>query len=259
MTHSTPFEIFCACPPGLETYLADEMVEAGFRGVSATGGGATFEGTWVDVWRANLMLRGASKVLARIGTFRAFHLAQLDKRARKFPWGDILTEGHRVKVEVVTNRKSKIYHAGAATERLERAIAEEFGAPIAEGLEDAQIVIKARIDDNNVILSVDTSGDGLHKRGFKQAMGKAPMRETMAALILRACGYAGANLCWTRCAALAPFRLKRRRLRGVSWQGAVAALLSSGWRPSTPRRWRMCVRLGPSATPTSISTARIAT
>lgn len=191
MTHHSPIEIFCACPPGLEDYLAAEMAEAGFAAPRATGGGVETEGDWAEVWRANLVLRGASKVLARIGTFRAFHLAQLDKRARKFPWGDILTAGARVKVEVATNRKSKIYHAGAATERLERAIAEEFGAPIADGLEDAEIVIKARIDDNNVILSVDTSGDGLHKRGYKQAMGKAPMRETMAALILRACGYAG--------------------------------------------------------------------
>ena len=91
----------------------------------------------------------------------------------------------------MTNRKSKIYHAGAAVERLERAISEEFGAPIVKSVTEAEIVIKVRIDDNNLILSVDTSGEGLHKRGHKQAMGKAPLRETMAALALRACGYKG--------------------------------------------------------------------
>ena len=164
---------------------------AGFTAPRAIGGGVVFMGTWNDVWRANLTLRGASKVLARIGSFRAFHLAQLDKRARKFPWGDILRSGPSVKVEVVTNRKSKIYHAGAAVQRIERAISEEFGAQIAESVVDADIIIKARIDDNNVILSVDTSGVGLHKRGHKQAMGKAPLRETMAALLLGACGYTG--------------------------------------------------------------------
>ena len=99
--------------------------------------------------------------------------------------------GHAVKVEVVTNRKSKIYHAGAAIERIERAIKEEFGATIATSMEEADIIIKTRIDDNNVRLSVDTSGVGLHKRGYKQAMGKAPLRETMAALALRGCGYDG--------------------------------------------------------------------
>jgi len=136
-------------------------------------------------------LRGASKVLARIGEFRAFHLAQLDKRARKFLWANVLSPEYSVKVEVVTNRKSKIYHAGAAIERLERAIHEELGAPIAASSPDADIIIKTRIDDNMVKLSVDTSGVGLHKRGHKQAMGKAPLRETMAALLLRACEYKG--------------------------------------------------------------------
>ncbi|AVW90865.1 RNA methyltransferase [Celeribacter baekdonensis] len=190
------FEIFLTAPPGLEPMLMAEVQQAGFDAPVLSPGGVTIRGTWDDVWRANLCLRGVSKVLARIGEFRAFHLAQLDKRARKFPWGEILgqgvlTEGLSLKVEVTTNKKSKIYHAGAAVERFERAIAEEFGAKIAEGLEDADLVIKARFDDNNIQLSVDTSGEGLHKRGHKQAMGKAPMRETMAALCLRACGYDG--------------------------------------------------------------------
>ena len=191
MSDSLEFEIFLGTQPGLETLLLEEVIERGFKRAKAIGGGVVIWGDWHDVWRANLTLRGASKVLARIGEFRAFHLAQLDKRSRKFPWGDILTAGHKVKVEVVTNRKSKIYHAGAAIERIERAIHEEFGATIAESMEEAEIIIKTRIDDNNVILSVDTSGIGLHKRGYKQAMGKAPLRETMAALALRGCGYDG--------------------------------------------------------------------
>ena len=185
------FDIFLVATPGLEKPLADEAREKGFTVVETIIGGVTLRGGWPDVWRANLVLRGATRVLARIGEFRAMHLAQLDKRSRKFPWGETLTAGHSVKVEVVTNRKSKIYHAGAAIERIDRAIHEEFGARIAQSMEDADILIKTRIDDNNVRLSVDTSGAGLHKRGYKQAMGKAPIRETMAALALRGCGYDG--------------------------------------------------------------------
>lgn len=191
MSQSVPFEIFLATQPGLEALLLNEVIERGFKRPKTTGGGVTIWGNWNDVWRANLTLRGASKILARIGEFRAFHLAQLDKRSRKFPWDKILVPGNVVKVEVVTNRKSKIYHASAAIERIERAINEEFGAKIASSMEEADIIIKARFDDNNVQLSVDTSGVGLHKRGYKQAMGKAPLRETMAALALRGCGYNG--------------------------------------------------------------------
>ena len=54
--------------------------------MAVTRGGVTCRGGWPEVWRANLEMRGAARVLVRIGEFRTFHLAQLDKRARKFPW-----------------------------------------------------------------------------------------------------------------------------------------------------------------------------
>jgi putative N6-adenine-specific DNA methylase len=85
-------------------------------------------------------------------------------------------------------RKSRIYHSGAAAERIATAIREELGAKIDD---EAGLVIKARIEKDLCTLSVDTSGDMLHKRGSKQAMAKAPMRETMAALFLRECGFDG--------------------------------------------------------------------
>ncbi|WP_172295876.1 class I SAM-dependent RNA methyltransferase [Pseudoruegeria sp. HB172150] len=181
------FEIFLAAPPGLEPVLAEEARAEGFALPRPVPGGVETRGGWSEVWRANLVLRGASRVLVRIGEFRAFHLAQLDKRARKFPWGDYLRPDVPVKVEVATNRKSKIYHAGAAAQRLERAIADTLGAPIGED----GVTLKARIEDNLVILSLDSSGEPLHRRGHKQAVSKAPMRETLAALFLRQCGYDG--------------------------------------------------------------------
>lgn len=186
------FEIFLMAAPGLEPFVAEEARAAGFADAVAVPGGVVTQGSWPDVWRANLVLRGPGRVLARIGAFRAFHLAQLDKRARKFPWGDVLRPDVAVRVEVATNRKSKIYHAGAAQQRIETALAEELGVPIATEAEaEGAVTVRARIDDNLVVLSVDTSGDGLHKRGHKEAVGRAPLRETMAAMFLRACAFDG--------------------------------------------------------------------
>ena len=180
------FEIFLVAPPGLEPVLAEEARAAGFAMPTVQPGGVATQGGWPEVWRANLCLRGATRVLVRLGAFRAFHLAQLDKRARKFPWADVLRPDVAVRVEVSTSKKSKIYHAGAAAQRIERAITETLGAPIAA---DAPVTLKVRIDDNLVTISVDSSGDSLHKRGHKQAMGKAPMRETLASVFLRQLGF----------------------------------------------------------------------
>lgn len=183
-----PFEIFLAAPPGLEPVLLDEAREKGFAGAAAVPGGVTVTGGWPEVWRANLELRGAGRVLVRVASFMAFHLAQLDKRARKLPWGDLLGRGQAVKVEA-TSHASKIYHAGAAAERIAAAIEAALGPP--DATEGGPVRVLARIEDNRVTLSLDSSGEPLHKRGHKPAVGKAPMRETLAALFLRGCGYRG--------------------------------------------------------------------
>ncbi|WP_374298438.1 class I SAM-dependent RNA methyltransferase [Paracoccus sp. (in: a-proteobacteria)] len=182
------FEIFLVATPGLEAPLAAETAALGWQPVVQPGG-VTITGGWPDVWRANLWLRGATRVLARVGSFRALHLAQLDKRARKFPWASVLRADVPVRVET-TCKASRIYHAGAATQRIERAIAEELGAPLAP---DAALVVKVRIEDDLVTVSLDTTGESLHKRGHKEAVAKAPMRETMAAMFLRAMGFDGSQ------------------------------------------------------------------
>jgi putative N6-adenine-specific DNA methylase len=189
MTDDAPFDIYLVAPPGLEQALCAEAREKGFADPVPSVGGVTVRGTWRDVWRANLELRGATKVLARVGAFRALHLAQLDKRARKFPWAEVLRPDQPLRVEA-SCKGSRIYHAGAVVQRIETAIREELGAPIAE---DAELRVMARVEDDLCTISIDTSGELLHRRGHKEAVSKAPMRETLAALFLRECGYAGAE------------------------------------------------------------------
>jgi putative N6-adenine-specific DNA methylase len=186
---SNDFEIFLVASPGFEKTLCDEARKLDFNAPTQVPGGVTLRGGWRDVWRANLELRGASRVLARIGEMRVMHLAQLDKRARKFPWADFLLPDVPIRVEA-TCKGSRIYHGGAAAQRIATAIHEELGAPITA---DAELCIKVRIDDDLCTISIDTSGESLHKRGHKEAIGKAPMRETLASLFLRECGFDGAE------------------------------------------------------------------
>jgi len=187
MTAETAFEIFLVTAPGLEAVLCAEALAKGFADAKPIKGGVIITGGWKDVWRANLELRGASRVLARIAEFRALHLAQLDKRSRKVAWAEILRKDTLFRVEAAC-KASRIYHAGAAAQRIENAIKDTLGAPVSD---EAEVVIKARIDDDLCTISIDTSGGSLHKRGHKEAVAKAPMRENLAALFLMQCGYKG--------------------------------------------------------------------
>ncbi len=189
MTTNANFEIFIATAPGLESALYDEVRTKGFKQPKTVAGGVVLKGGWPEVWRANLWIRGASRVLARIDSFRVLHLSQLDARSRRVPWGEVLRPDVPFRVEV-SCKKSRIYHSDAAAERIETAIREELGAPHSP---DAEVAVMVRIEHDLCTISVDTSGELLHKRGYKEAIHQAPMRENMASLFLRQCCYDGSE------------------------------------------------------------------
>ncbi|MBR0674282.1 THUMP domain-containing class I SAM-dependent RNA methyltransferase [Neoroseomonas soli] len=187
MTHDQDFEIFLATAPGLEPVLAEEVRLKGFKRPATVPGGVTTRGRWPEIWRANLWIRGATRILARIDAFHVTHLAHLDTRARRIPWADTLRPDTPFRVEA-TCTKSRIWHSGAAAERIATAIRETLGAPHDP---DAEVTVMARIDHDLCTISIDTSGEPLHKRGFKEEVNAAPLRETLAALFLRQCGFDG--------------------------------------------------------------------
>ncbi len=181
------FEIFLATAPGLKNALYNEVKSKGFKQTKQIKGGVTIKGGWPEVWRANLWVRGASRILVRIASFKATQLIQLQKRAKEITWSDILSPELPFRVNV-TCVKSRIYHSDAAAERIQNAIIETINAPHSP---DAEITIMARIEHDICTISIDTSGELLHKRGFKESVNKAPMRENMASLFLQQCGYKG--------------------------------------------------------------------
>ncbi|MDF1873179.1 class I SAM-dependent RNA methyltransferase [Vannielia sp.] len=179
------FEIFLVVAPGLEEEAAAEAREQGFAKAKVMPGGVAIRGGWPDVWRANLVLRIPGRVLARLARFQAMSFKALEAQLDEVEWATVIAPGQEVRAEAAT-KHSKLYHAGAVKQRLEQAL-ERQGAVISpEGLK-----VMLRIEQNRCVLSVDTSGEGLHRRGYKEAVNKAPMRETMASGFLRAAGYSG--------------------------------------------------------------------
>lgn len=187
MTKDGKLEIFLVTVPGLEDVLCAEVRSKGFNSAKAVAGGVTIKGGWPEVWRANLWVRGAGRVLAQLASFRALHLAELDNKARHVRWSEVLRADVPFRVEA-TCKKSRIFHSGAAAQRIETAIQAVLGATPSPA---AEVLVRAHFDHDLCTISVDTSGELLHRRGYKDSVGTAPMRETMASLFLRQCGYDG--------------------------------------------------------------------
>src|SRR5688572_22911160 len=130
-----PFPLFAACQPGLEPLLANELAALGVTPHKQRGGVA-FEGGAADVMRCALWLGTASHVLLRVAEFRCRALGELERKAAELPWRDWLRRNVPLDVHATT-RGSRVYHTGAAEERIANAVARALGrAPAAARAED---------------------------------------------------------------------------------------------------------------------------
>jgi putative N6-adenine-specific DNA methylase len=187
---------FAIAAPGLEPLLEAELRELGIKG-TAVPGGVEWTGSESSVALANLGSRIASRVVVRIGEFSARSFFELERHAKKVEWRSYLAPNAAVQFRV-TAKKSKLYHTGAITQRLQEAIARQLARDIVvagdpddeESGAAAQLFI-VRVERDQFTISADTSGELLHRRGYRQAVAKAPLRETLAAAMLRGAGWTG--------------------------------------------------------------------
>ena len=192
-------EYFAVSPPGLEAIVANELAFLGIAKNQTTSGGVSFLADDRLVARTNLWLRAASRVLLRVGRFHATHPAQLFQKTSRLPWAEVLQPDVPLRIRV-TCRKSRIYHSGAAEERIRKAIGTALGQKLSTPVLDADghsesafNTVVARIEKDECTLSVDSSGEHLHRRNYRLETAKAPLRENLAAAALLACGWCPAK------------------------------------------------------------------
>lgn len=193
MTTQPRVNLLAVAAPGLEGLLAAELQAMGVQPVKKIAGGVEFSGAMLFVWRANLWSRIASRIVVRVDQFHASTFHELERRARKVEWHRFTMPGKAARFRV-TCRKSRLYHSDAIAERLMRAANSSANAMAATDTDDddatdsSQLFI-VRVADDTVTISADTSGDLLHRRGYRQAVAKAPLRETLAAAMLLGSGW----------------------------------------------------------------------
>jgi len=183
--------------PGLEALALAEARALGLPAVEEEGGFG-WTGDLRSVIAANVGLRIASRVLVRLDSFEATSFADLERRARRVAWGTVIRAGEAVRFRV-TCKKSRLYHSDAVAQRLADALTRTVpGVRIIDHrgdeeteTEERTTLFVVRFFRDRCLISVDTSGALLHRRGYRMATAKAPLRETLAAALVAASGWDG--------------------------------------------------------------------
>lgn len=205
---STIYATWVSCAPGLEKFLAAELQSLGLKPKEIEPGGMAAAMTPAQLYAANLHLSVAGRIAVRLGRFHASEFWELEKRAERLAWHAWLPKGSTIGFRV-TSRKSKLYHNDAIAERLGTLVAsrvpevtwtgsssvEEESGPAEPSTLDPRPAVDqlflVRLVNDEVTISVDSSGDLLYRRGWRQETAKAPLRETFAAAMLTASGWDG--------------------------------------------------------------------
>ena len=201
MNPNPELDWYAIVAPGLEPFALAEAQALGL-GATLEAGGLAWTGDHRSGLLANTSLRIASRVVLRLASFEARSFAELERHARRITWGNVLRPGDAVRFRV-TCKKSKLYHSDAVAQRLADAVMRVVPGVRAEGgsvgedeIDDDEAdvaLIVVRVMRDVCTVSADSSGALLHRRGYRLATAKAPLRETIAAGLLAASEWDGTS------------------------------------------------------------------
>lgn len=180
-------EWIAPCHFGLESVLKRELQELGYEIVQVEDGRVTFAGGIEAAARANIFLRTAERILLKVGSFRAETFEELFERTREIPWEDYIPEDGKFWVAKAASVKSRLFSPSDIQSIMKKAMVERLKSRYRiEWFPESGAAYPVRVFlmKDIVTVGIDTTGTSLHKRGYRPAVGKAPIAENLAAALI---------------------------------------------------------------------------
>ena len=186
--------LFATCARGLEPILAGELRQLGAADVERGRGGVAFAGDMAVLYKANLWLRTAVRVLRPILNAHVESPDELYAAVQTIDWSEYMTPEHTLAVDCNV-RDSRITHSQYAARRVKDAICDQFVAKVGKrpsvDTERPMVGLNLHVYRDDAVLSLDSSWDSLHKRGYRPVLMKAPLNEALAAGLILSTGWTG--------------------------------------------------------------------
>ena len=182
------YELIAPCHFGLESVLKKEIYELGYEIISVEDGKVTFEGDAEAICRANINLRTAERVLLKVGQFNAVTFTELFDQTKELPWEEFIPADGKFWVTKANSVNSKLFSSSDIQSIVKKAIVERLKLKyrINWFKEDGESYpIRVTILKDVVTIALDTTGNSLHKRGYRRMVSKAPIEETLAAALIK--------------------------------------------------------------------------
>ena len=181
------FELIAPCHFGLEAVLKKEIQDLGYEITEVENGRVTFEGDAAALCRANIFLRTAERVLLKVGSFKAVTFDELFERTREIPWEKYLPQDAKCWVKKASSINSKLFSPSDIQKIMKKAIVRRMQSEF--GMErmpetGSEYPLRVFFYKDQVTVGIDSSGESLHKRGYRQQSSKAPITETLAAALI---------------------------------------------------------------------------
>ncbi len=181
------YELIAPCHFGLEAVLKREIIDLGYEISKVEDGKVTFIGDAEAICRANIFLRSAERILIKAGSFKATTFTELFDNTKALDWEHYLPENAEFPVTKANSVSSKLFSSSDIQSIVKKAIVEKLKEKYKVtwfSENGAKYPIRVTIIKDEVTIAIDTSGDSLHKRGYRPVAGKAPISETLAAAII---------------------------------------------------------------------------
>lgn len=180
-------EYIAPCHFGLEAVLKREISELGYEIISVEDGRVCFAGDEGTICRANLFLRTTERILLRIGKFKAESFEELFDRTKELPWEQYIPKDGKFWVTKVASIRSKLFSPSDIQSIMKKAMAarlgEKYGVSWMEETGN-EYPVRVSLLKDEVTVAIDTTGEALHKRGYRKLTSKAPIKETLAAALI---------------------------------------------------------------------------